>query len=374
MPRPAQRNYRRKMCTHAGGLRCPNNGMSSFRNTIWFSSSEFKPLAFQAGALPPNAIITNLPAKATRIIYPGGVKKISIWHPPPGTPQQILLISELEDLSSYDPYKPQPNVVKAQIASVTLNLPFTKLEPVPIDERVLPHTDAQEHKLYNHLRMCKDCTKQHTMPPSLWTGERSKISIVLDRICPHLPPIDKNKLKGKKVYLDPMPTPSKMGIRSYPNMTHKKYQKSMYAREYTKANAEQYYQQWIALLHLEANKEELKEVTDNWLKTPVSWWCKNIKPRKPGDPLPKNHLKEKYKSECKIFEEVHKRYQNAEKKDIRATEVADKARVDADLAKKEKSRESGGGCCDSDYNMRGHRDGDERPEVEMDKAIDGGGQ
>ncbi|KAL2318763.1 hypothetical protein Fmac_032639 [Flemingia macrophylla] len=301
-------------------------------------------------ALPPNAIITNPPAKATRIIYPDGVKKTFIWHPPPGTPQLIMSINELEDLSSYDPYKPQPNVVKAQIASVTLNLPFSKLEPVPIDERVLPPMDTQEHKLYNHLRMCKESTKQHTMPPSLWIGESSKINIVLDRICPRLPPIDNNKLKGKKVCLASMPAPSRMGIRSYPNMTHKKYHKSLYAREYTEADAEQYYQHWMfectkgassfgltpkekrhilvikgktktktshlcyfsdisvafvrtnlcpilgsetgilyaicgALLHLEANKEELKEVTDTWLKTPVSW------PSVPADGCRKPPLK-----------------------------------------------------------------------------------
>ncbi|RDX69075.1 Guanylate-binding protein 6, partial [Mucuna pruriens] len=50
-----------------------------------------------------------------------------------------------------------------------------------------------------------------------------------------------------------------------------------------------------------------------------------------------NHLKEKYTSECNKFEEVQERCQNAEKEVIRATEVADKARAEADLAKKEKS-------------------------------------
>lgn len=50
-----------------------------------------------------------------------------------------------------------------------------------------------------------------------------------------------------------------------------------------------------------------------------------------------NHIKEKYKSECKKFEEVQERCQNAEKEAIRATEVADKGRAEADFARKEKS-------------------------------------
>ncbi|KAL2336829.1 hypothetical protein Fmac_011275 [Flemingia macrophylla] len=36
--------------------------------------------------------------------------------------------------------------------------------------------------------------------------------------------------------------------------------------------------------------------------------------------------------------------------------------------------ERGGGRCDGDYDVRGYRDGDERPEMEMDGAMDGVGQ
>lgn len=50
-----------------------------------------------------------------------------------------------------------------------------------------------------------------------------------------------------------------------------------------------------------------------------------------------SHLKEKYKSECKTFEEVKEICQNAEKEAVRVTEVADKARAEAALAQKEKS-------------------------------------
>ncbi|TKY71760.1 Interferon-induced guanylate-binding protein 2 [Spatholobus suberectus] len=50
-----------------------------------------------------------------------------------------------------------------------------------------------------------------------------------------------------------------------------------------------------------------------------------------------NHLKEKYKSECKKFEEAQERCQNDEKEAVRATEVADKARAETDLAQKEKN-------------------------------------
>ncbi|KAK7329285.1 hypothetical protein VNO77_23440 [Canavalia gladiata] len=45
-----------------------------------------------------------------------------------------------------------------------------------------------------------------------------------------------------------------------------------------------------------------------------------------------NHLEEKYKSEFERFEEVKGRCQNAEKEAVKATEVADKARAEADMA------------------------------------------
>uniref|UniRef100_A0A0R0H0J7 GB1/RHD3-type G domain-containing protein n=1 Tax=Glycine max TaxID=3847 RepID=A0A0R0H0J7_SOYBN len=50
-----------------------------------------------------------------------------------------------------------------------------------------------------------------------------------------------------------------------------------------------------------------------------------------------NHLKEKYNTECIKFEEVQERCQIAEKEAVRATEVADKARAEANLAQKEMS-------------------------------------
>jgi len=50
-----------------------------------------------------------------------------------------------------------------------------------------------------------------------------------------------------------------------------------------------------------------------------------------------NHLKEKYNTECIKFEEVQERCQIAEKEAVRATEVADKARTEANLAQKEMS-------------------------------------
>ncbi|CAL0334422.1 unnamed protein product [Lupinus luteus] len=51
----------------------------------------------------------------------------------------------------------------------------------------------------------------------------------------------------------------------------------------------------------------------------------------------KNHLEQKYRSEFQIFEEVQERCKNAEREAARATEVADKARVEAGMAQKEKS-------------------------------------
>ena len=50
-----------------------------------------------------------------------------------------------------------------------------------------------------------------------------------------------------------------------------------------------------------------------------------------------NHLKKKYKTDFLKFEEVQERYEIAEKEVVRATEVADKARAEANLAQKETS-------------------------------------
>ena len=43
-----------------------------------------------------------------------------------------------------------------------------------------------------------------------------------------------------------------------------------------------------------------------------------------------NHLKKKYNTDFLKFEEVQERYEIAEKEVVRATEVADKARAEAD--------------------------------------------
>ncbi|XP_061341556.1 uncharacterized protein LOC133287884 [Gastrolobium bilobum] len=51
----------------------------------------------------------------------------------------------------------------------------------------------------------------------------------------------------------------------------------------------------------------------------------------------KNHLEQKYKSGFTRFEEVQERCKNAEKEAVRATEVANKARAEAEMAQKEKS-------------------------------------
>ena len=50
-----------------------------------------------------------------------------------------------------------------------------------------------------------------------------------------------------------------------------------------------------------------------------------------------NHLKKKYNTDFLKFEEVQERYEIAEKEVVRATEVADKARAEANLAQKETS-------------------------------------
>ena len=50
-----------------------------------------------------------------------------------------------------------------------------------------------------------------------------------------------------------------------------------------------------------------------------------------------NHLKKKYNTDFLKFEEVQERYEIAEKEVVRATEVADKARAEANLAQKEMS-------------------------------------
>ncbi|KAL2319817.1 hypothetical protein Fmac_028786 [Flemingia macrophylla] len=122
---------------------------------------------------------------------------------------------------------------------------FHRLSPVPLDHTSLPYLTAKEHQLINHLQLCPSMPHQHTMPPSLWLGPDSSIRISLDRVCPWLPPAKNNKLKGKKIYRGPMPTPCKMCIKSFPDMTHSRVQKKMHNTEFLESDAEKYYHQFM---------------------------------------------------------------------------------------------------------------------------------
>ncbi|KAL2344558.1 hypothetical protein Fmac_005843 [Flemingia macrophylla] len=123
----------------------------------------------------------------------------------------------VEDLSQVDPYSTPLQDVVSQI---TLRLPSLRLSPVPLDYSTLLYLTAKEHQLINHLQLCPSMPHQHTIPLSLWLGPESSIRISLDRVCPRLSPANNNKLKGKKIYRGPMPAPSKMCIKSFPDMTH----------------------------------------------------------------------------------------------------------------------------------------------------------
>ncbi|KAL2330612.1 hypothetical protein Fmac_018193 [Flemingia macrophylla] len=120
-----------------------------------------------------------------------------------------------------------------------------RLSPVPLYHTSLPYLTAKEHQLINHLQLCPSMPHQHTIPPSLWLGPDSSIRISLDRVCPRLPPANNNKLKGKKIYRSPMPAPSKICIKSFPDMTHSRVQKKMHNTDFLESDTEKYYHQFM---------------------------------------------------------------------------------------------------------------------------------
>ncbi|KAL2325764.1 hypothetical protein Fmac_024822 [Flemingia macrophylla] len=194
-------------------------------------------------ALPPNAIITDpLPIIQRPIYSTEVIKSICPWRPPPGTPRIEMPLHEVEDLSQVDPYS---TPIQDVVSQITLRLPSLRLSPVPLDHSTLPYLTAKEHQLINHLQLCPSMPHQHTIPPSLWLGPDSSIRISLDRVCPRLPPANNNKLKGKKIYRGPMPAPSKMYIKSFPDMTHSRVQKKMHTTEFLESDAEKYYHQFM---------------------------------------------------------------------------------------------------------------------------------
>ncbi|KAL2337064.1 hypothetical protein Fmac_011510 [Flemingia macrophylla] len=169
-------------------------------------------------ALPPNAIINDPLPIIQRPIYSTEVIKFARpWRPPPGTPHIEMPLHEVEDLSQVDPYS---TPLKDDVSQITLRLPSLRLSPVPLNHSTLPYLTAKEHQLINHLQLCPSMPHQHTIHPSLWLRSDASIRISLDRVCPRLPPANNNKLKGKKIYRGPMPAPSKMCIKSFPDMTH----------------------------------------------------------------------------------------------------------------------------------------------------------
>ncbi|KAL2341406.1 hypothetical protein Fmac_009346 [Flemingia macrophylla] len=194
-------------------------------------------------ALPPNVILTDPFPIIQRPIYSTKViKSTRPWRPPPGTPRIEMPLHEVEDFSQVDPYS---TPLQATVSQITLCLPSLRLSPVPLDPTSLPYLTAKKHQLINHLQLCPSMPHQHTIPPSLWLGPESSIRISLDRVCPRLPPANNNKLKGKKIYRGPMPAPSKMCIKSFPDMTHSRVQKKMHNTEFLESNAEKYYHQFM---------------------------------------------------------------------------------------------------------------------------------
>ncbi|KAL2325692.1 hypothetical protein Fmac_024750 [Flemingia macrophylla] len=167
------------------------------------------------------------------------VKKPS--RPPPWG----LHINSLGSKGAVEMMKRRLTLLEAVVSQITLCLPSLRLSPVPLDHSTLPYLTAKEHQLINHLQLCPSMPHQHTIPLSLWLGPDSSIRISLDRVCPRLPPANNNKLKRKKIYRGHMPTPSKMCIKSFPDITHSRVQKKMHNTEFLESDAEKYCHQFM---------------------------------------------------------------------------------------------------------------------------------